>query len=69
LREIIKFTTYIETLDSAIQRREKVNQERLSWITAKNQPAPTITAEDLDITPRADKGKSLDLEGVLTSGF
>ncbi|KAA8897093.1 hypothetical protein FN846DRAFT_900209 [Sphaerosporella brunnea] len=57
LREIIKFTTYIDTLNSAIQRREK------------NQPAPMIEADDLDITPRPNKGKELDLDGVLSSGF
>jgi hypothetical protein len=69
LREIIKFTTYIETLNSAIQRREKVSQDRLSWAAAKNQPAPVIEADDLDITPKPNKAKELDLDGVLSSGF
>ena len=38
-REIIKFTTYIETLQAAIERREKVNQDRVSWVAAKKDAA------------------------------
>jgi hypothetical protein len=59
LREIIKFRTYIETLQSAIQRREIVkaeNVEKLSLI------ARDIEDEDINLTPRVDKSREMNFD-------
>ena len=59
LREIIKFRTYIDTLQAAMTRREAVAHERVSWAAAKKGGAPFVPSEKIDldcITPRLDLG-------------
>jgi hypothetical protein len=69
LREIIKFRTYIETLQSASQRRQMVDEKRISWAAAKKDNAAVIITEGrgLGAVPRPHRSSELEFDFLSTA--